>query len=386
MKSILHVILLILATAVMSMADIDTNHNNDLFRANLSNNALVRSEKKRAFLVPIISFLLSDSAPVTLPSAPTSVVVTPVDKSSDELHVIWHDNASNESSFVIYRSESSNVATKVQVGTTGANSTTFTDNSLDSCKTYYYWVAAKNSAGESLSTSSGNGKTAPAAPTNFLAYKGPGIYQIHLDWDTQSCAASYNVYDLTNYTEPYELNASGITATEFTVERVLPTYTAIFYRVSSVDANGHEGAQSCRVVSTSPQAGATSQLDTCMAAVAWSVDPYIQNVWGSWNNYTDKVFIGWNSVPLTWNANGVAQSYAREYYVQISIDQTNWYNLNNDGSIFSHHHNPADSEGMQLSVPVSHADTIYYFRLYTKYYFDGDGDGILDYMQTSTPI
>lgn len=369
----------------VKIADVDRDNDFDILTADFgATNTLIKSRQTQSALPAIISYLLNDSpsATPTLPTAPTSITVLPVNQSSDKMQITWHDNSNNEDGFVIYRSSSSDVTSKIQVGVTGANISTFSDSGLNSCQQYYYWVSAKNSVGEKLS-SSAYATTPPLAPANFKAYKGPGVFSIHLDWDAQSCATGYHAYVLFNYGENYVRQTTlPVTDTQLNITDV-PEDTTYFLRVSSVDANGNEGDLSCRVVATAPQAGATSQNDSCMAAVAWAEDSDPKTWWGSYNNYTDKVYIGWDSVALTWNSNAVAQSYAQEYYIQISMDNVNWYNLNSTGSVFSH---PNDSTPMVVEVPVSNDNSLYYFKVYTRYWYDINHDGTDDYVQSDTPI
>ena len=306
------------------------------------------------------------------PNPPTSLTVSCVSKSSTSLSLAWTDNSDNEDGFFIFRSLDNLHWDQPQ--TVGANSNSYTDTGpntgLTPCTPYYYKVAAYNSAGSS-NEAKGNKTTPPAAPIGLIATTGPGVFGVHLDWADTSCAAKYNVYYLTSYSDPYQ-KASGPDILQSTVN-VLDVDPDIyhFYRVSAVDANGNEGAWSCSTAPSAPSAGATSSSDTCKAAVGWAKSPVPVNLWGSWNNFTDKVYIGWGSAPLTWNTNGDPTSYAPQYDVFISIDNATWYDVP-PGNPFSHPHNPPDSTPMMLTVPVSYANTVYYFKVQTRFEKDGE--------------
>ena len=145
--------------------------------------------------------------------------------------------------------------------------------------------------------------------------------------------------------------------------------TYFFYRVSAVDADGNEGDLSCTKAASAPNGGATEISDPCKSAVGWAKSAVPVNLWGSWENFTDKVYIGWDSAPLTWDGNGQPTSYAAQYYVETSIDNAQWYDV--PGTPFSHPFNPPDATPIMLTVPVSLTNTVFYFRVKTKFDYDG---------------
>jgi hypothetical protein len=63
--------------------------------------------------------------------------------SSTQVQIGWSDNSNNESGFLIFRFTGS---AWVQVGSVGANVTTFTDTGLSPGTTYYYWVWAQTAS------------------------------------------------------------------------------------------------------------------------------------------------------------------------------------------------------------------------------------------------
>jgi hypothetical protein len=80
------------------------------------------------------------------PTAPSDLTVTGA--SSDRIDLGWTDNSSDEDGFKIWRSP--NGATGwTQVGTVGADVTTFSDTTVVAGSTYYYRVNAYNAAGDS---------------------------------------------------------------------------------------------------------------------------------------------------------------------------------------------------------------------------------------------
>ncbi|MDF7818569.1 fibronectin type III domain-containing protein, partial [Runella sp. MFBS21] len=99
----------------------------------------------------------TDNSP---PAAPTGVSATAL--SSAQIEVKWTDASNNESKFTISRSDQSSNGPWTQVGEVGANSQSFTDNGVQSNKTYYYQVCAVNSGGQNCALS--NKVTTPGSP------------------------------------------------------------------------------------------------------------------------------------------------------------------------------------------------------------------------------
>jgi fibronectin type 3 domain-containing protein len=93
------------------------------------------------------------------PDAPTNLVATAINGNRIDLQ--WDDNADNEQGFRIERSlDGSNFTT---VGTTGPNTTTFSDTTVDANTTYFYRVFAFNNFGSSASSNIASATT-PAPP------------------------------------------------------------------------------------------------------------------------------------------------------------------------------------------------------------------------------
>lgn len=257
-----------------------------------------------------------------IPDAPTNLHIVPIDKSSTGLRLSWTDNSKDESGFKIRRSTTLS-GTYTDVATVGVNVTTWDDNNLDPCTTYYYQVYAFSNDGNSKNET-GSSKTAPAAPTGLVASNGLPLLGIYLDWNANACAASYRIYECDNAAYSYRLlgtapaNKADITGTTPGIY--------LFYRVSSLDSSGHEGNGSCVTKTGASWGGATSANDTCHAAVGWAASPKPANAWASLGNYVKQIIIGWNPVQLTWNYNGQgSNTYATNYNIAYSLDATGDY-------------------------------------------------------------
>lgn len=110
----------------------------------------------------------------TLPSIPTAPTgVTASNVSGTENSVSWTDTSSNESGFKVERS--ANYGGYVQVGTTSANATSYSDTSASADNSYEYRVRAYNVSGNSSYNYSNYVITAtvvPNDPTSLVATVG----------------------------------------------------------------------------------------------------------------------------------------------------------------------------------------------------------------------
>jgi titin len=89
--------------------------------------------------------------------APTNLRVDFV--GANQVNLIWSDNSSNESGFVVEQCRSKNCNNFVQVGQVGANVTTFLNTGLLSNTQYNYRVRAVNPGGNSAYSNTVTAKT-----------------------------------------------------------------------------------------------------------------------------------------------------------------------------------------------------------------------------------
>lgn len=103
-----------------------------------------------------------DAGSLNAPSNPTATVL-----SNTSVKIDWTDNSANEDGFRIERKLTSE-GTWAEVGTVGANVTTFTDTGLTANSTYYYRVRSYNAAnGDS------NPSSEASALTLYVSYLAP---------------------------------------------------------------------------------------------------------------------------------------------------------------------------------------------------------------------
>ncbi len=318
-------------------------------------------------MAPIISYLLS--GPSTLPpkpSEPTNVQAAPIDRQDGKIRVTWMDTSNNESSFVIYRSTTADSDTKSQIGSVGANTTSFTDSDLDACQTYYYWVGAKNTGGMSVSSDMDSARPAPYAPKGLYA-RNPIIKTIDLHWNASSCATKYHIYQLADegWGSPYQkLSETGDITTPDAQVLSAATGIYIFYRVAAENSDGIESSLSCYPARDAAQTGANSVSDSCHAAVGWARSDKPQHQWGSYNNYTNLFYIGWDSVVLGRDANDDPSLYARYYNIQYLYNGV-WT------AIQDYDNGNNNSTPIKMVNNSASPDTTYRFRIRTHYTYAG---------------
>jgi hypothetical protein len=83
----------------------------------------------------------------TVPAAPTNLTATAV--SISQINLSWTDNANNETGFAIERCQGSTCTNFVQIATTAANVTSFSNTGLARNTRYRYRVRAFNAVGNS---------------------------------------------------------------------------------------------------------------------------------------------------------------------------------------------------------------------------------------------
>jgi hypothetical protein len=90
------------------------------------------------------------------PAAPSGLSATAA--SSSQINLAWTDNSGDETGFKIERKTGAG-GTYAQIGTVGANITTFNDTGLAASTAYYYRVRANNASGDSAYSNEANATT-----------------------------------------------------------------------------------------------------------------------------------------------------------------------------------------------------------------------------------
>ena len=151
-------------------------------------------------------FVESNTGPVTLPAAPSGL--TGDASTPGQIALAWTDNADNETSYTVQRSDVG--GSWSTIAALGANSQSFTDNTVESLTTYNYRVLAGNSAGDSASDSiqiTSAEQVAPNITLSASGYKTKGWQNVDTSWD----AAGTPVVLYRNTTSVYSGSGSSFT-------------------------------------------------------------------------------------------------------------------------------------------------------------------------------
>ncbi len=223
----------------------------------------------------VLNWTYSTGSGTTPPPVPTNVVAS---AGNGQVGLSW-SASSGATSYNVGRSTTSGGPYTTIASPTA---TTYTDTAVSNGTTYYYVVAAVNSAGTSANSSQVSATpqlAVPPVPTNVVASAGNG--QVGLSWSASSGATSYNVGRSTTSGGPYTTIASP-TATTYT-DTAVTNGTTYYYVVAAVNSAGTSA--------NSSQVSATPQL---------AVPPVPTNVVASAGN---------GQVGLSWSASSGATSY-----------------------------------------------------------------------------
>jgi regulation of enolase protein 1 (concanavalin A-like superfamily) len=185
-----------------------------------------------------VTFTTGSTTGGTVPLAPGNLSANPWSNSQVEL--VWSDNSTNETGFVIERSTAS-AGPFAAVTTAAANTRRFVDSGLTSLTTYWYRVHAVNAAGASTDSNvanatvpSSNGPT--AAPT--LAASATTSTSVALNWTQGSGSYLWYVERSTDGIAFSALFSSASSQTAVTDNTAQPS-TTYYYRVRSSDSGGY---------------------------------------------------------------------------------------------------------------------------------------------------
>jgi fibronectin type 3 domain-containing protein len=176
-----------------------------------------------------------------VPSAPTGLAATAV--SGSEIDLVWTDNSSTETAFLVDRSPDGN--TFSLIASLPAGSTSYASKGLTDSTTYYYRVRAQNSFGSSgpSNTASATTLNAPAAPSNLSA-TAVSTSQINLVWvDNSTNETGFHIERSTDGKTFALLTDVGAGVISYSNNGLLKG-TKYYYRVRSFNSNVSPGLTS----------------------------------------------------------------------------------------------------------------------------------------------
>ncbi len=216
----------------------------------------VRATGRKSLFSPYSNVASATTQIVTLPANPSGLAALAA--SSSQINLSWSDNSSNESGFKVERAPAS-AGPWAQIGTTGANATSYADGGLSASTTYWYRIRSWNSAGDSgysnsTSATTQAAVTIPAAPSNLTAVAASSS-QINLSWsDNSSNESGFKVERAPASAGPW--TQIGTTASVSYSDTGLFASTTYWYRVRAWNSAGDSGYSNSASATT--QAAATA--------------------------------------------------------------------------------------------------------------------------------
>jgi len=264
------------------------------------------------------------SGGVTVPSAPTGVSVTA--QSSSSISVSWN-SVSGATSYDVYFEIGSSTVKNLAGNVTG---TSFTHTGLTASTTYYYYIKAKNSAGESgfssfsfaTTQSSGGGVSIPSTPTGVSA-TALSSTSIRITWNAVSGATSYRIYSPNFPGSTTGFSQIGTsTSTSYTDTYPLAGETW-YYRVTAVNSAG-ESPQSVSVFATTSGGGGGVTIPSAPTGVTAVRNPrsseYVTISWNTVSGATGyRLYYSTTSASGPFTFAGTATTSPREYFFHNNL-------------------------------------------------------------------
>lgn len=213
--------------------------------------------------------------PLAAPSALSAAGVSPT-----QIDLTWTDNSSNETSFLIERSNNGNANTFSQIGSVGANVTTFSDATLTCGTARFYRVRATNTFGQSSYTDIASATTIVCPPTTAPTLTvTAGATALNLSWTSVTAADSYAVERLTS-TNQWDLITTVTAAQTLAYSDAVGCGQSRQYRLRAANAGG-DGPNS------STQSGTTFACPPSTAPTLNTITFTGYNANLSWSTVTD---------------------------------------------------------------------------------------------------
>jgi len=202
------------------------------------------------------------------PVAPAGLTAAAL--SASEIRLAWQD-VGNEAGYKVERSP--NGSSWTQVGTVGADVTSYTDSGLSDSTSYSYRVLAYNAAGNSPYSTTASAVTPLASPANVSAAFVTGG-RIDVTWaDRSGAESSYYVEQSPDGTSGWrQVGSVGANATSFSAPGPFNPSTPYYFRVRAYNYYAVYSAYSPTAVVTTPAFPLAPTVLTAAAASDTSIN------------------------------------------------------------------------------------------------------------------
>ena len=200
---------------------------------NLTQNIIIRIRATNGTIDSAYSNAPSATTLLDAPAAPSNLTITSL--LSNQVSLSWSDNSNNETGFKIQR-KTGVTGTYVDIRTTAANVTSYTDSTVTDGTLYYYRVSATNATGDSAFSNEASGTTPLAKPTSATA-TAVSSSQINLTWvDNSASETGYKIERKTTVTGTYaQIAQVGANVQSYSDTNGLAANTKYYYRIRATN-------------------------------------------------------------------------------------------------------------------------------------------------------
>jgi fibronectin type 3 domain-containing protein len=208
--------------------------------------------------------------------APSNLIADVV--STSRIDLAWQDNAGSETSYQVQRSSDGN--TWVQIASLGANSESFSDNSVSPGNAYFYRVRALGGPFFSKFSEVVPATMMPDNPTGLQAVA-MSSSKITLSWSDSSLENGYLIERTTDGVTWFEAGSAVADQTSFQ-DTGLSASTAYTYRIRAFNISGFSGFSSSASATT--EAGGSSLTKPAKPTDLSAQAPSSEQVQLSWHD------------------------------------------------------------------------------------------------------
>jgi len=154
-----------------------------------SSKKAVKMPSKGSGYVPLLE-QLEERQLLSVPAMPSALSATTI--STSQINLSWLDNSSDEAGFYIDCATISDFSQNLQTFQVAADTGSYSAQTLDESKSYYFRVRAYNNDGESANTGAISKWTKPATPTGLdftsigIQGSSPSQSEVTLTWNDES--------------------------------------------------------------------------------------------------------------------------------------------------------------------------------------------------------
>jgi hypothetical protein len=243
-----------------------------------------------AWVMQMVAFKATSSAPPAPPTAPTNLAASAA--GSSQINLSWTNTSTTQTGVKIERSTDNVTFTQITVA--GATAVSYSDAGLSASTTYFYRARATNAAGDSAYSNTASATTQapsppPTAPTN-LAATAAGSSQINLSWtNTSTTQTGVKIERSTDNVSFTQIAVAGATAVSYS-NTGLSASTTYFYRVRATNNSGdspYSNTASATTQSPPPNGQWSAVLSWPLVAVHMTLLPTGKIL--AWDDHTDNV-------------------------------------------------------------------------------------------------